>query len=189
MPNCVFTPNLEHSQSLLFNCIKNFIHIILILWSLMFSIFNFLCSRILPHLLNQVSIPFHSQNIWFTSCPSSKTHSQILAMYFLLSSPCHVCHTELSIQTQCQKEAVGGGKSVLPGFRPKCDSNGDYLAQQCWDGTDICWCVDKNGNEKTDSVTRGTAECETAKLGMSWTFMLISDIWNVSHCFILHTHA
>ncbi|KAA0720273.1 hypothetical protein E1301_Tti012307 [Triplophysa tibetana] len=74
---------------------------------------------------------------------------------------------ELSIQTQCQKEAFGEVKSVLPGFRPKCDSNGDYLAQQCWDGTDICWCVDKKGNEKTDSVNRGNAECETAKLGMS----------------------
>ncbi|KAI7796408.1 invariant chain like protein 2, partial [Triplophysa rosa] len=71
---------------------------------------------------------------------------------------------ELIIQTQCQKEAAGEGKSVLPGFRPKCDSNGDYLAQQCWDGTDICWCVDKNGNESPDSVTKGTAQCETAKL-------------------------
>ncbi len=73
-------------------------------------------------------------------------------------------HPEISIQTQCQKEAVGEGKSVLPGFRPKCDSNGDYLAQQCWDGTDICWCVDKNGNESSGSVTKGSAQCETAKL-------------------------
>lgn len=79
-----------------------------------------------------------------------------------------MCHTEPSVQTQCQKQAAGEIKSILPGFRPKCDSNGDYLSKQCWDGTEICWCVDKNGAENPESVTTtGTAQCETTKLGMS----------------------
>ncbi|XP_016337567.1 H-2 class II histocompatibility antigen gamma chain-like isoform X1 [Sinocyclocheilus anshuiensis] len=55
--------------------------------------------------------------------------------------------------TQCQKEASGEVKSLLPSFRPRCDENGDYLAQQCWDKTDWCWCVDKNGVEIHDSLT------------------------------------
>ncbi|XP_016132489.1 H-2 class II histocompatibility antigen gamma chain-like [Sinocyclocheilus grahami] len=55
--------------------------------------------------------------------------------------------------TQCQKEASGEVKGLLPSFRPRCDENGDYLAQQCWDKTDWCWCVDKNGVEIHDSLT------------------------------------
>ncbi|XP_016342606.1 H-2 class II histocompatibility antigen gamma chain-like isoform X1 [Sinocyclocheilus anshuiensis] len=62
--------------------------------------------------------------------------------------------------TQCQKEASGEVKSLLPSFRPRCDENGDYLAQQCWDKTDFCWCVDKNGIEMPDSLTNGTAKCQ-----------------------------
>lgn len=62
--------------------------------------------------------------------------------------------------TQCQKEASGEVKSLLPSFRPKCDENGDYLAQQCWDKTDFCWCVDKNGVEMPGSLTNGTTKCQ-----------------------------
>uniref|UniRef100_A0A8C1R2Y3 Uncharacterized LOC109105771 n=1 Tax=Cyprinus carpio TaxID=7962 RepID=A0A8C1R2Y3_CYPCA len=62
--------------------------------------------------------------------------------------------------TQCQKEASGEVKSLLPSFHPRCDENGDYLAEQCWDKTDFCWCVDKNGVEMPDSLTNGTAKCQ-----------------------------
>ncbi|XP_043077574.1 CD74 molecule, major histocompatibility complex, class II invariant chain b [Puntigrus tetrazona] len=62
--------------------------------------------------------------------------------------------------TQCQKEAAGEVKSLLPSFRPACDKNGDYLAQQCWDKSDLCWCVDKNGAEIPDSLTSGPANCQ-----------------------------
>ncbi|XP_026090246.1 H-2 class II histocompatibility antigen gamma chain-like [Carassius auratus] len=63
--------------------------------------------------------------------------------------------------TQCQKEASGEVKSLLPSFRPRCDDNGDYLAKQCWDETDWCWCVDKNGVEIQDSLTNSSdAKCQ-----------------------------
>ncbi|XP_055036245.1 CD74 molecule, major histocompatibility complex, class II invariant chain b isoform X1 [Misgurnus anguillicaudatus] len=71
---------------------------------------------------------------------------------------------ESRVQTQCQKDAAGEGKNSLPSFRPKCDENGEYLSQQCWDGTDVCWCVDKNGVELDKSLTRGPANCDTPKL-------------------------
>ncbi|KTG36876.1 hypothetical protein cypCar_00011898 [Cyprinus carpio] len=72
------------------------------------------------------------------------------------------CPTEL---TQCQKEASGEVKSLLPSFHPRCDENGDYLAEQCWDKTDFCWCVDKNGVEMPDSLTNGTAKCQDFNSG------------------------
>uniref|UniRef100_A0A8C1HE86 CD74 molecule, major histocompatibility complex, class II invariant chain b n=1 Tax=Cyprinus carpio carpio TaxID=630221 RepID=A0A8C1HE86_CYPCA len=59
-----------------------------------------------------------------------------------------------------EKEASGEVKSLLPSFHPRCDENGDYLAEQCWDKTDFCWCVDKNGVEMPDSLTNGTAKCQ-----------------------------
>ncbi|XP_042566993.1 CD74 molecule, major histocompatibility complex, class II invariant chain b [Cyprinus carpio] len=64
--------------------------------------------------------------------------------------------------TQCQKEASGEVKSLLPSFHPRCDENGDYLAEQCWDKTDFCWCVDKNGVEIQDSLTNTTdTKCQS----------------------------
>ncbi|XP_051955577.1 H-2 class II histocompatibility antigen gamma chain-like [Xyrauchen texanus] len=66
---------------------------------------------------------------------------------------------EPSVRTQCQLEAAGEVKSLLPSFRPQCDDKGDYLAQQCWDGSEMCWCVDKNGTEIPESLTKGPVEC------------------------------
>ncbi|KAL0162375.1 hypothetical protein M9458_041771, partial [Cirrhinus mrigala] len=59
--------------------------------------------------------------------------------------------------TQCQKEATGEAKTLLPSFRPKCDENGDYQAQQCWEKTEWCWCVDKNGEQIPDSLTNSSS--------------------------------
>ncbi|TRY98374.1 hypothetical protein DNTS_021796 [Danionella cerebrum] len=66
---------------------------------------------------------------------------------------------ESRVLTYCQKEATGQVKTLLPSFRPRCDENGDYLATQCWDQTDVCWCVDKNGVEIPRSLTRGQPQC------------------------------
>ncbi|KAA0854726.1 hypothetical protein EYC92_26165 [Enterobacter hormaechei] len=74
-------------------------------------------------------------------------------------SPSSSPKPEPSVLTQCQKEAAGEAKSLLPSFRPRCDENGNYLAQQCWDKTDYCWCVDKNGVEIPDSLKEGPAQC------------------------------
>nr|AAI10100.1 Iclp2 protein [Danio rerio] len=66
---------------------------------------------------------------------------------------------EPKVLTQCQKEAAGEVKSLLPSFKPRCNENGDYLSQQCWEQTDFCWCVDKNGVEIPDTLKEGPAQC------------------------------
>uniref|UniRef100_A0A673NKZ7 H-2 class II histocompatibility antigen gamma chain-like n=1 Tax=Sinocyclocheilus rhinocerous TaxID=307959 RepID=A0A673NKZ7_9TELE len=94
----------------------------------------------------QMHLPMSSLALTYEEEPKEKKVK-------LISSP-------LECLTQCQKEASGEVKSLLPSFRPRCDENGDYLAQQCWDKTDFCWCVDKNGIEMPDSLTNGTAKCQ-----------------------------
>ncbi|XP_067278958.1 CD74 molecule, major histocompatibility complex, class II invariant chain b [Pseudorasbora parva] len=64
-----------------------------------------------------------------------------------------------SVLSQCQKEATGVVKTLLPSFIPRCEENGDYQPKQCWDETNWCWCVDKNGAQIPHSLTNGTAEC------------------------------
>ncbi|KAK7130857.1 hypothetical protein R3I94_016112 [Phoxinus phoxinus] len=66
---------------------------------------------------------------------------------------------EPSVLSQCLKEAAGVVKSPLPSFRPRCDENGDYQLQQCWDETNWCWCVDKSGVQTPGSLNNGTVQC------------------------------
>ncbi|KAI4873217.1 hypothetical protein NFI96_010545 [Prochilodus magdalenae] len=61
--------------------------------------------------------------------------------------------------TQCQKEAAGLVKVNVPAFKPSCDENGDYTAEQCWTVSNKCWCVDKNGAMLQDSMVDGPAKC------------------------------
>ncbi len=107
----------------------------------------------LPQILNQVS-----RSYWFESNYFSAVISLLLT---------HICIFSSAELTQCQKEASGEVKSLLPSFRPRCDENGDYAAQQCWDKSDFCWCVDKNGVEMPDSLTNGTAKCQDFNSGMN----------------------
>ncbi|XP_072518210.1 CD74 molecule, major histocompatibility complex, class II invariant chain b [Salminus brasiliensis] len=61
--------------------------------------------------------------------------------------------------TQCMREAAGLVRIHLPSFRPRCDENGDYEAQQCWAEASKCWCVDKSGAMLKDSMVDGPAKC------------------------------
>jgi len=48
-------------------------------------------------------------------------------------------------------------------YTPRCDKEGYYKAEQCMvekNGTYKCWCVDYNGNEYKDSVTKGRPHCK-----------------------------
>lgn len=67
--------------------------------------------------------------------------------------------TPKPVLSQCQKEAAGVAKSPLPSFFPRCEKNGDYQPKQCWDETEWCWCVDKNGFQIPNSLTNSSAEC------------------------------
>uniref|UniRef100_W5LIY9 Small ribosomal subunit protein uS11 n=1 Tax=Astyanax mexicanus TaxID=7994 RepID=W5LIY9_ASTMX len=61
--------------------------------------------------------------------------------------------------SRCLQEAAGLVEIQLPDFRPRCDENGDYAAQQCWDLAKKCWCVDKSGAILQDTMVDGPAQC------------------------------
>ena len=44
-------------------------------------------------------------------------------------------------------------------FIPLCDSNGYYLPLQCHQSSGYCWCVNKNGNMKSGTRTKGPIDC------------------------------
>ncbi|XP_066501755.1 CD74 molecule, major histocompatibility complex, class II invariant chain b [Hoplias malabaricus] len=61
--------------------------------------------------------------------------------------------------TQCQLQAAGLVQVQLPSYKPSCDKNGDFEAQQCWETANKCWCVDKTGTMLQDSMVDGPAKC------------------------------
>uniref|UniRef100_A0A8B9KD39 Thyroglobulin type-1 domain-containing protein n=2 Tax=Astyanax mexicanus TaxID=7994 RepID=A0A8B9KD39_ASTMX len=66
--------------------------------------------------------------------------------------------------SRCLQEAAGLVEIQLPDFRPLCDENGDYAAQQCWDLAKKCWCVDKSGAILQDTMVDGPAQCGECSL-------------------------
>lgn len=66
------------------------------------------------------------------------------------------------IKTQCQLQrerlqtALGprGPRPQVGAFIPQCDSDGNYVPQQCHGSTGECWCVDRNGQEIPGTRTR-----------------------------------
>uniref|UniRef100_A0A4W5RIC2 Thyroglobulin type-1 domain-containing protein n=1 Tax=Hucho hucho TaxID=62062 RepID=A0A4W5RIC2_9TELE len=61
--------------------------------------------------------------------------------------------------TQCQLESAGLKPVSLESFRPQCDEQGNYLPQQCFDATPLCWCVDASGKQLSGTLTGGPAKC------------------------------
>ncbi|XP_029926535.1 CD74 molecule, major histocompatibility complex, class II invariant chain b isoform X2 [Myripristis murdjan] len=60
--------------------------------------------------------------------------------------------------TECQLQAAGLKPMQLPSFRPACDEQGRFRAQQCW--MDQCWCVDPaTGTQITGSLRHGPVRC------------------------------
>jgi len=51
-------------------------------------------------------------------------------------------------------------KGLLGAFSPQCDSHGFYKPMQCHSSSGICWCVDKNGVEFTNTRRRGSPDCK-----------------------------
>ncbi|XP_013764845.1 H-2 class II histocompatibility antigen gamma chain-like, partial [Pundamilia nyererei] len=60
--------------------------------------------------------------------------------------------------TKCQLEASGVKPVQVPGFKPACEKDGLYKAQQCFES--ICWCVNTATGEQIDgSMRQGRANC------------------------------
>ncbi|CAG2114345.1 unnamed protein product [Medioppia subpectinata] len=51
-------------------------------------------------------------------------------------------------------------KGLLGAYSPQCDSHGFYKPMQCHSSSGICWCVDKNGVEFTNTRRRGSPDCK-----------------------------
>jgi len=51
-------------------------------------------------------------------------------------------------------------KGLLGAYSPKCDNQGFYKPMQCHASSGLCWCVDRNGVEFTNTRRRGTPDCK-----------------------------
>uniref|UniRef100_A0A3P9IBZ3 Thyroglobulin type-1 domain-containing protein n=1 Tax=Oryzias latipes TaxID=8090 RepID=A0A3P9IBZ3_ORYLA len=72
--------------------------------------------------------------------------------------------------TACQQEAAGLKTVSVPGFRPSCDSRGQYMPQQCF--KTLCWCVNPVNGEQIKG-SEGSNHCSTR------VFAGEEDIFNV----------
>lgn len=72
--------------------------------------------------------------------------------------------------TACQQEAAGLKTVSVPGFRPSCDSRGQYMPQQCF--KTLCWCVNPVNGEQIQG-SEGSNHCSTR------VFSGEEDIFNV----------
>ncbi|XP_054166762.1 proteoglycan Cow-like [Oppia nitens] len=51
-------------------------------------------------------------------------------------------------------------KGLLGAYTPQCDIQGFYKPMQCHSSSGMCWCVDKNGVEFTNTRRRGLPDCK-----------------------------
>ncbi|CAI5654629.1 CD74 molecule, major histocompatibility complex, class II invariant chain b isoform X2 [Oreochromis niloticus] len=73
--------------------------------------------------------------------------------------------------TKCQLEASGVKPVQVPGFKPACEKNGLYKAQQCFGS--LCWCVNTATGEQIDGSEReGQANCNVSVRAGSMMKML-----------------
>ncbi|XDV42945.1 hypothetical protein PO909_011511 [Leuciscus waleckii] len=61
-------------------------------------------------------------------------------------------------KTQCEQhrdslQSGNGGVTLVGGFIPQCDEEGQYRPQQCHGSTGHCWCVDSRGQERAGTRT------------------------------------
>ncbi|CAM4648270.1 unnamed protein product [Leuciscus chuanchicus] len=61
-------------------------------------------------------------------------------------------------KTQCEQhrdslQSGSGGVTLVGGFIPQCDEEGQYRPQQCHGSTAHCWCVDSRGQERAGTRT------------------------------------
>jgi len=60
----------------------------------------------------------------------------------------------------CSATIKHSKKGLLGAYVPQCDDDGFYKATQCHGSTGMCWCVDKNGVEFTNTRRRGLPDCD-----------------------------
>ncbi len=61
-------------------------------------------------------------------------------------------------------------KGLLGAYSPQCDSDGFYKAMQCHSSSGICWCVDRNGVEFTNTRRRGSPDCSESSIILTQSF-------------------
>eukprot|EP00794_Sanderia_malayensis_P014103 gene14103-15576_t len=68
------------------------------------------------------------------------------------------CEVSLTACQKLQETTISGLKAANVSdlseyYIPKCDESGGFVAVQCWDSLNVCWCVDGDGNEVENSKT------------------------------------
>ncbi len=61
-------------------------------------------------------------------------------------------------------------KGLLGAYSPQCDSDGFYKPMQCHSSSGICWCVDRNGVEFTNTRRRGSPDCSESSILLMQSF-------------------
>ncbi|XP_017292795.1 nidogen-2 isoform X3 [Kryptolebias marmoratus] len=62
-------------------------------------------------------------------------------------------------KTSCERHkeraeaTISGGYPIAGAYVPQCDADGHYIPLQCYDSTGHCWCVDRNGQERSGTRT------------------------------------
>ena len=82
--------------------------------------------------------------------PGTKTKGPIHCGLKALKKPCEI-H-----RSRALKHQANSYRSV---FIPKCNDDGYYAPMQCTIKNKYCWCVNKDGNKKKGSRTKGLADC------------------------------
>uniref|UniRef100_A0A3Q2ZBW7 Nidogen 2a (osteonidogen) n=1 Tax=Kryptolebias marmoratus TaxID=37003 RepID=A0A3Q2ZBW7_KRYMA len=77
-------------------------------------------------------------------------------------------------KTSCERHkeraeaTISGGYPIAGAYVPQCDADGHYIPLQCYDSTGHCWCVDRNGQERSGTRTPpGTPPKDCDKSGIT----------------------
>ncbi|KAJ8029030.1 Murinoglobulin-1 [Holothuria leucospilota] len=97
----------------------------------------------------------------FITCPEGFEFGDGVKKCVRISDPAE--HEESECERQAREADEKGG---IGNFKPDCEENGDFAAQQCHSSLGQCWCVDENGRERTNT-RRGPTEDRVDCTGMS----------------------
>uniref|UniRef100_A0A3P9KTY9 Thyroglobulin type-1 domain-containing protein n=1 Tax=Oryzias latipes TaxID=8090 RepID=A0A3P9KTY9_ORYLA len=106
---------------------------------------------------------------------SMNTFSDVIADSMEKNIPAGVPEKTDAPLTACQQEAAGLKTVSVPGFRPSCDSRGQYMPQQCF--KTLCWCVNPVNGEQIQG-SEGSNHCSTRVFSGSMMPLAMMDVEN-----------
>jgi len=68
---------------------------------------------------------------------------------------CHMARHQATANTA----RAARGRPLVGAFAPQCNQDGSFKSKQCHSSTGMCWCVDKKGVKKGNSVRDPNLSC------------------------------